>query len=60
VGKETPQKRKMKKLIRAIWIFNWFNSRGFCELVPLVGSRWDMERFGMIVVGSPRHRHFPK
>jgi len=24
-------------------------------LIPLVGSRWDMERFGMIIVGTPRH-----
>lgn len=23
--------------------------------MPLVGSRWDMERFGMIIVGTPRH-----
>ena len=46
---------KLKRLIKAIWIFNWFNSCGFAELVPVVGSRWDMERFGMIVVGSPRH-----
>jgi len=46
---------RLKKLIKAIWIFNWFNSCGFIELVLMVGSRWDMERFGMIVVGSPRH-----
>ena len=46
---------KLRKLIKAIWIFSWFNSCGFCELIPMVGSRWDMERFGMIVVGSPRH-----
>jgi NADH-quinone oxidoreductase subunit B len=46
---------KMKRLIRAIWVFNWFNSCGFAELVPMVGSRWDMERFGMIVTGTPRH-----
>ena len=46
---------KMKRLIRAIWVFNWFNSCGFAELVPVVGSRWDMERFGMIITGTPRH-----
>jgi NADH-quinone oxidoreductase subunit B len=46
---------KLKRLIKAIWIFNWFNSCGFIELVPVVASRWDMERFGMIIVGSPRH-----
>jgi len=55
MAKESPQKKKMKRLIKAIWIMNWFNSCGFCELVPVVGSRWDMERFGMIVVGTPRH-----
>jgi NADH-quinone oxidoreductase subunit B len=49
------QATKMKRLINAIWIFNWFNSCGFAELVPLVGSRWDMERFGMIITGTPRH-----
>jgi len=49
------QATKMKRLINAIWIFNWFNSCGFCELIPLVGSRWDMERFGMIITGTPRH-----
>lgn len=49
------QATKMKRLIKAIWIFNWFNSCGFAELVPVVGSRWDMERFGMIITGTPRH-----
>jgi NADH:ubiquinone oxidoreductase subunit B-like Fe-S oxidoreductase len=44
---------KLKRLIKAIWVFNWFNSCGFCELFPVVASRWDMERFGMIIVGSP-------
>lgn len=44
-----------KRLIRALWVFNWFNSCGFTELLPVVASRFDMERFGMIVVGSPRH-----
>ena len=45
----------MRILIQSVWVYNWFNSCGFAELVPLVSSRWDMERFGMIVVGSPRH-----
>ena len=49
------QKKKLKKLIKSIWVFNWFNSCGFTELLPVVGSRWDMERFGMIVTASPRH-----
>lgn len=47
--------KKLRRLIKSIWIFNWFNSCGFTELIPLVGSRWDMERFGMIVTGTPRH-----
>ncbi|MHA1686936.1 MAG: NADH-quinone oxidoreductase subunit B [Candidatus Heimdallarchaeaceae archaeon] len=44
----------MKNFIRAVWVFNWFNSCGFTELVPVVASRWDMERFGMIAVNTPR------
>jgi NADH-quinone oxidoreductase subunit B len=47
--------QRMKKLIKSIWVFNWFNSCGFAELLPVVGSRWDMERFGMFVTGTPRH-----
>ncbi|RLI86074.1 MAG: NADH-quinone oxidoreductase subunit B [Candidatus Altiarchaeales archaeon] len=47
--------KKLRRLIRSIWVFNWFNSCGFTELIPVVGSRWDMERFGMIVTGTPRH-----
>ena len=49
------QAADLRKLIKSIWIFNWFNSCGFTELVPVVGSRWDMERFGMIITGTPRH-----
>jgi len=44
----------MKRLIKAIWVLGWFNSCGFTELLPVVSSRWDMERFGMIVTGTPR------
>ena len=49
------QAKQLKILIKAIWVLNWFNSCGFAELVPMVGSRWDMERFGMIITGTPRH-----
>ena len=49
------ESRKLKRLVKSIWVFNWFNSCGFTELLPMVGSRWDMERFGMIPVASPRH-----
>ncbi len=45
----------MGRLIKSIWIFNWFNSCGCIELLPVIGSRFDMERFGIIVVGTPRH-----
>lgn len=45
----------LRRMVRALWVFNWFNSCGFTELLPMVASRYDMERFGMIAVGSPRH-----
>ncbi|OYT26790.1 MAG: NADH-quinone oxidoreductase subunit B [Candidatus Altiarchaeales archaeon ex4484_96] len=51
----TGKAKKLRRLIKSIWVFNWFNSCGFTELVPVVGSRWDMERFGMVVTGTPRH-----
>jgi NADH-quinone oxidoreductase subunit B len=44
----------MRRIIQSVWVFNWFNSCGFLELVPMVGSRWDMERFGIIIAASPR------
>ncbi len=50
----TVQATRMKRLIKAIWVMGWFNSCGFTELLPVVSSRWDMERFGMIVTGTPR------
>ena len=39
----------------SLWIVNYFNSCGFIELFPWLGSGYDMERFGIRVVGSPRH-----
>ena len=53
--KRSKKAKTMRKLIKSIWIFNWFNSCGFAELIPMVGSRWDMERFGIIITGTPRH-----
>ena len=47
-------KEKLKKVAKSIWVFNWFNSCGFTELLPVIGSRWDMERFGLIPVATPR------
>ena len=46
--------KKLKRVAKAVWVFNWFNSCGFTEVLPVVGSRWDMERFGLIPVSSPR------
>lgn len=60
-NKEDSKKRKMeeleklKKIGKSIWIFNWFNSCGFTEIMPVIGSRWDVERFGIKPVSSPRH-----
>ncbi len=47
--------RKLGRLVRAVWIFNWFNSCGCTELLPVVSSRYDMERFGLIIVDNPKH-----
>ena len=55
MGDSIDKEKKLKKLVKAVWIFNWFNSCGFTEILPVVGSRWDMERFGIIPVSSPRH-----
>lgn len=49
------EESKMGRVVKSIWVFNWFNSCGFTEVLPVVGSRWDMERFGIIPVASPRH-----
>ncbi len=51
---KSEEKKKLKIVARSIWVFNWFNSCGFTEVLPVVGSRWDMERFGLIPVSSPR------
>jgi NADH-quinone oxidoreductase subunit B len=52
--KNSRENKKLRKITRSIWVFNWFNSCGFMEVLPIVGSRWDMERFGLIPVASPR------
>lgn len=39
----------------SLWVVNYFNSCGFMEILPWVGSGYDMERFGILAVGSPRH-----
>jgi NADH-quinone oxidoreductase B subunit len=55
IGETMKVSEKMKRVVRSIWVFNWFNSCGFTEILPVVGSRWDMERFGIVPVSSPRH-----
>ena len=39
----------------SLYVLIYFNSCGFMELLPWVGSGYDMERFGIKAVGSPRH-----
>ncbi|MCD6263606.1 NADH-quinone oxidoreductase subunit NuoB [Candidatus Bathyarchaeota archaeon] len=39
----------------SLWVVNYFTACGFLELFPWVGSGYDMERFGIKAVGSPRH-----
>ncbi|MGQ4895161.1 MAG: NADH-quinone oxidoreductase subunit D [Candidatus Njordarchaeia archaeon] len=40
---------------RSLWVLNFFTGCCFIEAVPWVGSGFDMERFGLIPVASPRH-----
>ena len=42
-------------LSRSIWVLNYMTGCCFIEAVPWVGSAFDMERFGLIAVASPRH-----
>ena len=46
---------KSKIRARSLWIINYFTACGFIELLPWVGSGYDMERFGILAKGSPRH-----
>jgi len=46
---------RMKLVTKSIWLYSWFNSCGFTELLPVAASRWDMERFGIILAETPRH-----
>ncbi len=55
-----PKKPKRKSIVswarsRSLWITNYFVGCCFIEAIPWVGSGFDMERFGMIVKGSPLH-----
>jgi NADH-quinone oxidoreductase subunit B len=48
--KNIPEKSKA----RSLWVVNYFTACGFMELLPWVGSGYDMERFGILAVRSPR------
>ena len=55
--KLTPRAIKSKAEARtySLWAINYFSACGFMELLPWVGSGYDMERFGILAVSSPRH-----
>ena len=40
---------------RSLWILNYMTGCCFIEAVPWVSSGFDMERFGLLTVGSARH-----
>jgi len=40
---------------RSLWVLNYFTGCCFIEALPWVSSGFDMERFGLLVAGSPRH-----
>jgi len=40
---------------RSLWIVHYMTGCCFIEAVPWVGSGFDMERFGLLARGSPRH-----
>jgi len=55
-----PEKPNIKDIAswahsRSLWVLNYFTGCCFVEAVPWVSSGFDMERFGLLVVGSPRH-----
>ena len=57
---EMPEKPNIKDITswarsRSLWVLNYFTGCCFVEAVPWVSSGFDMERFGLLVVGSPRH-----
>jgi len=55
-----PRKLKIKDFTswarsRSLWVLNYFTGCCFIEVIPWVSSGFDMERFGLLVAGSPRH-----
>jgi NADH-quinone oxidoreductase subunit B len=57
LNKLLPQAIKSKADVYAnsLWVINYFTACGFLELLPWVGSGYDMERFGILAVATPRH-----
>ena len=55
--KLTPRAIKSRAEARtySLWVINYFTACGFMELLPWVGSGYDMERFGIMAVSTPRH-----
>ena len=55
--KLTPRAIKSRAEARtfSLWVINYFTACGFLELLPWVGSGYDMERFGILAVSTPRH-----
>jgi NADH-quinone oxidoreductase subunit B len=54
--KLTPRVIKSRDEARtySLWAINYFTACGFMELLPWVGSGYDMERFGILAVSNPR------
>ena len=57
---KTPEKPKIKDLTswgrsRSLWVLDYFTGCCFIEAIPWVSSGFDMERFGLLLTGSPRH-----
>jgi len=55
-----PTPPKIKGLVswarsRSLWLVNYMTGCCFIEAVPWVASSFDMERFGLLAKGSPRH-----
>ncbi|MBN2198337.1 MAG: NADH-quinone oxidoreductase subunit NuoB [Candidatus Aminicenantes bacterium] len=57
MSKVLPQaiKSKADASANSLWVINYFTACGFLELLPWVGSGYDMERFGILAVSTPRH-----
>ncbi len=54
---EIKGKRKIRgwAISRSIWLMSFPTGCCFIEAVPWMSNLYDMERLGMVVVGSPRH-----